>query len=85
MKTAPSVHRFDWMDDASCLKFPPEAWDLPSHGALSPENCEAKKVCARCPVRGQCLREAIRLQDTYVIRGGKEFRKIKSRKGAHIR
>ena len=66
----------DWHEHQACIDsdiavfFPPAGFE-----ALS----EARSLCRRCPVRQQCLNEALKLNDTFGFRGGKtgeERRKI---------
>lgn len=44
-----------WMDDAACAHIGTEQW-FPAKGAPSRP---AKKICAACPVREQCLAYAL--------------------------
>lgn len=68
--TAPSVAR-TWRDEAACARFDPEDFDPKnSHVAR-----QAQAVCATCPVRRECLIEALAEEATtqfgpWLIRGG---------------
>lgn len=45
-----------WMDDAACVGEDPEIF----FAGLSPvKRAEAKRVCARCPVRRECLEDVM--------------------------
>jgi WhiB family transcriptional regulator, redox-sensing transcriptional regulator len=56
-----------WRDNAACRNVPnPEVFfPRPSETAD-----EAKKICARCPVRVECLKDAFDQGDVYGFRGG---------------
>lgn len=45
----------NWMDEAACTNHPHAEWWFPSSGNMS----AAAAVCARCPVRLECLDYAI--------------------------
>ena len=53
-----------WMDDALCAQVDPDLWFPERGGPGSP----AKRICARCPVREQCLDE--NLMETHGFWGG---------------
>jgi WhiB family redox-sensing transcriptional regulator len=57
-----------WADDAACRGLDPDAFFTDSTRGVE----WAKAVCARCPVREQCLDQAYRAEDTsrYGIYGG---------------
>lgn len=44
-----------WMNDALCAQVDPDLW-FPEVGGPTRE---AKRICARCPVREQCLEYAL--------------------------
>ncbi len=47
----------------------------------------AKKVCAACPVRSECLEDALIIKDSWGVRGGKsapERRRILKKRGEHL-
>lgn len=62
-----------WSEQAACrdmpvdIFYPPftKGWHRPD-----PAELQAKKVCQGCPVRSQCLDEAIAMADPDGIRGG---------------
>lgn len=56
----------DWHRDALCAQADPEAF-FPEKGG-SPR--EAKQVCRRCPVREQCLTDAIAHDERFGVWGG---------------
>lgn len=56
-----------WRDYAICSTSDPELF-FPPIGANAQE---AKKICFRCPVKDECLTEAIRYRVPYGIWGGK--------------
>lgn len=64
--------RRDWRTAALCRTAgDPDLWFPASTTAPhSPQISEAKTICARCPVRAQCLRAALESGDTYGIWGG---------------
>lgn len=68
---------FDWHDDAACCAADPELF-FPRRGTMS---TKAKEVCAACPVRRECLEQAIET-DAWGIWGGtseEERRALKRR------
>lgn len=70
-----------WQDDALCAQTDPEAF-FPEKGG-SPRN--ARLVCSRCPVREQCLEDALARDERFGIWGGKserERRAIKRQRAA---
>lgn len=56
----------DWRGDALCAETDPEAF-FPEKGASTRE---AKQICARCPVRAECLDGAIERGEKFGIWGG---------------
>jgi WhiB family redox-sensing transcriptional regulator len=56
----------DWRADASCAQTDPEAF-FPEKGGSTRE---ARAVCARCPVTGQCLEWALAHDERFGIWGG---------------
>lgn len=46
-----------WMNRAACLNVDPELFFplAPDKPASKPHVAAAKKICARCPVRAECL------------------------------
>ena len=77
---------WDWRDDAACreeLGHDPETWyPVGTTGPAAAQIAEAKQVCRRCPVVGQCLVYAFDLGIDHGIWGGQteeERRKFKRR------
>lgn len=60
-----ATSRSDWWSLAACVGHDPAWWsdDLACRG-------EAVRICATCPVREQCLSDALDHHDVGVIRGG---------------
>jgi WhiB family redox-sensing transcriptional regulator len=72
---APSAHFYEdavpaaeesWRLDALCAETDPEAF-FPEKGGSTRE---AKRVCTGCPVRLQCLEDALRNDERFGIWGG---------------
>ena len=59
----------EWVDDALCAQTDPDAF-YPEKGAGKAEHDKAKHVCAKCPVRSDCLEWAISTDERYGIWGG---------------
>ena len=55
-----------WRDDALCAQTDPEAF-FPEKGGSTRE---AKKICAGCPVRAECLESALANDERFGIWGG---------------
>jgi WhiB family redox-sensing transcriptional regulator len=69
-----------WHDQALCAETDPEAF-FPEKGGSTRE---AKKVCVRCDVRGECLEYALAKDERFGIWGGlseRERRRLKRRAG----
>lgn len=68
----------DWYADALCAQTDPEAFFPPIGGSAR----NAKKVCAVCPVRQECLEWSLQQQDRiWGVWGGlseRERRKLKA-------
>ena len=67
-----------WQERALCAQTDPEAF-FPEKGGSTRE---AKKVCTRCEVRGECLEYALANDERFGIWGGlseRERRKLKKR------
>jgi len=65
----------DWVGDALCAQIAPEVF-FPDEGGSTRE---AKKICAACPVRAQCLEYALTNGERFGIWGGlseRERRKL---------
>lgn len=56
----------EWMLDAKCLDADPEAF-FPEKGGSTRE---AKRICAACPVREECLDHALLNEERFGIWGG---------------
>lgn len=56
----------DWMRWASCAEVEPDLF-FPEAGS---PGTAAKKVCARCPVRSQCLQAAVEQGEEFGVWGG---------------
>lgn len=50
----------DWWEQAVCARVDPEVW-FPASRRIAELN-RAKELCADCPVRAQCLDEAMRAE-----------------------
>lgn len=50
-----------WWDDAACREIGGDSF-YPEQGE---SNAEAKRICFRCPVRAECLEEALGHHKTY--------------------
>ncbi|MEU6642520.1 WhiB family transcriptional regulator [Saccharomonospora sp. NPDC046836] len=54
------MERFDWRHRAACRDEDPELFfPVTDLGPGAQQTARAKAVCARCPVREQCLRYAL--------------------------
>ena len=53
----PNPSRSDWAKDALCARTDPELFFPTQGGTCGP----AKAICARCPAKEACLREALAL------------------------
>lgn len=65
-----------WQDDALCAQTDPEAF-LPKKGGSTKA---AKKVCALCLVRSECLEYALKNSESFGVWGGlseRERRKLR--------
>jgi len=81
----PGVRRVDedddplaWQSDALCAQTDPEAF-FPEKGGSTRD---AKKICASCEVRAQCLEYALKNDERFGIWGGlseRERRKLRKR------
>lgn len=58
-----------WWHNAACEGMPFELFDPPGSGRLSPSHL-GLAMCRECPVRKECLADAIATRDTTGIRGG---------------
>ena len=55
----------DWREQARCKDMGPKKF-FPGRN----ENSDAKEVCARCPVRAECLEHALTYREKHGIWGG---------------
>lgn len=60
----------EWTEQALCTQIGGDLW-FPEHGE---DQRPAKRVCAACPVRQQCLDAAIARQEQHGIFGGLNIR-----------
>ncbi len=70
----------DWQDRALCAQTDPEAF-FPEKGGSTRE---AKRICASCEVRAECLEYALQNDERFGIWGGlseRERRRLKRRAG----
>lgn len=63
---AHEYRRDEWRDEAACADSDPDLF-FPTPGGSA---TEAKAICAGCPVRDECLADAIRTGEEYGVRGG---------------
>jgi len=69
-----------WQEEALCAQTEPEAF-FPEKGGSTRE---AKRICGRCDVRGECLEYALAHEERFGIWGGlseRERRRLKRRAG----
>lgn len=74
MKPPPAFTAATWTEQAMCGGGDPAAWELVSElddpAKLTAANLQAIVICGLCPVRRECLAEAVDFGDRGVIRGG---------------
>jgi WhiB family redox-sensing transcriptional regulator len=58
----------DWLTRAACRGEDPQLFDGTLEGGR--DVAQAKAVCARCPVRVDCLTDALELRDDTTVRAG---------------
>ncbi len=66
VQLTPEYEERAWMLDARCLDADPEAF-FPEKGGSTRE---AKRICAGCPVRAECLEYALEHDERFGIWGG---------------
>jgi WhiB family transcriptional regulator, redox-sensing transcriptional regulator len=66
----PDPGEVSWQDQSLCAQTDPELFFLDKGGSSTP----AKKVCAACPVRTECLEYALEHREPFGIFGGKTER-----------
>lgn len=73
----------NWRDRAACLGLDPELFfPVSDVGPGAVQTAAAKAVCARCPVRAECLADALDAGNDYGVWGGlteDERRALKAR------
>lgn len=62
-----------WHRHAACVDHPAEWWGTDSATLTR----KAVTVCLHCPVRRECLADAVEAGETYGVRGGRVFHKVK--------
>jgi len=63
--------RREWRSAAACQSCDPELFfPVSSSGPAVEQIARAKEICARCPVRPQCLAFALRTRQVYGLWGG---------------
>lgn len=62
----------NWRAYALCAEVDPDLW-FPEKGNTSAVRA-AKRICARCPVRVQCLDYAVKNHEEYGVWGGHNVR-----------
>lgn len=71
----------DWSDDAACAGVDPDLF-FPDEGE---HPTEALAICAVCPVRAECLEEAIRTDERHGVWGGMTARqRNRARRGHRV-
>ena len=61
-----------WRSAAACRSADPDLFfPISASGRALEQVAEAKAICARCPVRRQCLAFALRTRQAYGIWGGR--------------
>jgi WhiB family redox-sensing transcriptional regulator len=68
-----------WMQDALCRDADPDLF-FPDPRGCSYAVQEALRICRECPVRGECLKWAFKVDDRFAILGG-----LTSRQRSRIR
>ncbi len=70
------IETLPWASEAKCLQADPDTF-FPEKGGSTRE---AKRICAECPVRSECLEHALEQDEKFGIWGGlseRERRKLK--------
>jgi len=75
------VREMDWMDRGLCAETDPEAFFVEKGGSTRP----AKRICARCPVRVECLNFALDHDEQFGVYGGLSARERRNIKRASRR
>ena len=67
----PPMAGSDWMRRATCTRMEPDIFYPVGDGAYARAMTEiAKQACLSCPVRAECLRQALETGEQYGIWGG---------------
>jgi len=61
-----SASMYSWIQDANCTSTDPELFFSEDSYAVK----SARKICEECPVKAQCLNDAIERDDQFGMRGG---------------
>jgi WhiB family redox-sensing transcriptional regulator len=70
-KRAEHAARRDWWQAAACRTADPDIFfPVSAHGPGREDTARAKAVCARCPVRRQCLQFALATHQVHGVWGG---------------
>lgn len=59
-----------WAAEAKCAEVDPELWFPVWDGKGSSTTAAAKRVCAQCPVRAECLAYALEVCEPHGVWGG---------------
>lgn len=68
-----TVDAYAWMDKAICNDMDlseHDPFDPPTGGKYQSFVDEALAICAQCPVQAECREDALRMRDTYGVKGG---------------
>ncbi len=66
---APPSNRPRWQEQGACLDHNPELF-YPERESGKMSSLPAKRICADCPVRIECLNTALRRHEQYGVWGG---------------
>jgi len=70
-EAVPLIGDGEWWQLAGCRSADPDLFfPISSTGRSLEETAEARAICARCPVRSQCLAFALRTRQVHGIWGG---------------
>jgi WhiB family transcriptional regulator, redox-sensing transcriptional regulator len=70
----PNADRWDWQLEAACRGMDSGVFFHPDRErgeAREVREADAKRICATCPVRLQCLEHALRVREPYGVWGGR--------------
>lgn len=74
-----------WRQRAACRRKPTNDWFPVSTKDQSVETLSAKRTCAGCPVRLDCVLAAFRDDDRYGIRGGVDLGTLSAKQRSALR